>query len=45
MTMGKNLTIKDLEKIYKIITNVHISDNGKIEIEDLAFAIQKYGFK
>ena len=45
MQMNKNLTIKDLEKIYKVIKNVNIFDNKKVQMEDLAFAIQKYGLK
>ena len=45
MRMNKNLTIKDLEKIYKIIRNINIFDNKKVRIEDLAFAIQKCGLK
>lgn len=45
MQMNRNLTIKDLEKIYKVIRNINIFGNEKIQIEDLAFAIQKYGLK
>lgn len=40
--MDRNLTVKDLTKILRIISNADTDDNGKIRIEDLAFSIQKY---
>lgn len=39
---GNLLTIRDLNRIYKIVSNVEISGK-KANKEDLAFAIQKYG--
>lgn len=44
LEIGRRLSIRDLNRLYKIVSNIEISGK-KAKLEDIASAVLKYGYK